>query len=324
SGSSAIHFYTATAGVSATTDRTPTEKMTILGSGFTGIGNTAPGTMLTVGTATTNTGNITVYGTGTTCVIGDGTGGTSCTSDIRLKDNVTDMESELSHIMALRPVIFNWKDTTRDQVENMGLIAQEVQSIYPNVVRTIYDDYLGIDYTTLVVPAIKAIQELNLNLEGISGTITPLEGSANETFVTTFFNNLKTTISTWLADATNGITDIFAKKATLDEVCLKDTNGTSCYTRTQLDTLLGGAGIAPVPTPISEPIPEPILEPEIIPEPEPTPAPISEPVPEPMPAPEPVPTPAPEPTPEPVPEITPAPEPTPTPTPEPLVETLVP
>jgi len=194
--------------------------------GKVGIGNTAPSTMLTVGTDTTNTGDITVYGTGTTCIIGDGTGGTSCTSDMRLKENIVDLESELSNIMALRPISFNWKNKTRDQVDNMGLIAQEVQSIYPNVVRTIYDDYLGIDYTTLVVPAIKAIQELNLNLEGIAGNITPLEGSLNETFVNTFFNNLKTTISTWLADATNGIGNLFAdvfnakEKICIDGECL--------------------------------------------------------------------------------------------------------
>jgi hypothetical protein len=41
-GTSAIHFLTATAGASAVTDRTPTEKMTILGSGNVGIGTTAP------------------------------------------------------------------------------------------------------------------------------------------------------------------------------------------------------------------------------------------------------------------------------------------
>jgi hypothetical protein len=41
-GSSAIHFFTATAGTTGITDRTPTEKMTILGNGNVGINKTIP------------------------------------------------------------------------------------------------------------------------------------------------------------------------------------------------------------------------------------------------------------------------------------------
>ena len=252
SGSSAMHFYTTTAGVSATTDRTPTEKMTILGSGFVGVGNVSPGTLLTVGTDTTNTGNITVYGTGTTCVIGDGVGATNCTSDIRLKDNIETLESELTNIMALRPVTFSWKDKNKDQTTNTGFIAQEVQSIYPNIVRTVYDDYLGIDYAALVVPTIKAVQEINLNLEGIAGTITPLEGSNNESFVAAFFDNLFSKIKDWLGGEGNGV----------ENLCINNT----CVTEAQLQELLENADIdSPAPevesTPETTPPPEaPLLD----------------------------------------------------------------
>jgi hypothetical protein len=246
-----------------------TALMTLLDSGNLGVGNSSPGTMLTVGTASTNTGNITVYGTGTTCVIGDGTGGTSCTSDLRLKDNITDMESELSHIMALRPVTFNWKDTTRDQVGNMGLIAQEVQSIYPNVVRTIYDDYLGIDYTTLVVPTIKAVQELNLKVESLAIAV---DEENTKSFSDRFFENLFTKITTWLADAGNGIREMFAETfKAKDKICINET----CVTELQLQMLLENANIAPV-------VPEPEPTPEMTPEPESTDTP-EEPIPEPIP-----------------------------------------
>jgi len=59
-GTSALHFYTATAGSTGTSDNTPTEKMTILGSGNVGIGTTAPGAKLQVssGTAFNITGGV--------------------------------------------------------------------------------------------------------------------------------------------------------------------------------------------------------------------------------------------------------------------------
>lgn len=47
-GTSALHFFTATAGSTGTADNTPTEKMTILGSGNVGIGTTNPGRTLSV------------------------------------------------------------------------------------------------------------------------------------------------------------------------------------------------------------------------------------------------------------------------------------
>jgi len=47
-GTSAIHFLTATTGSSGSTDRTPNEKMTILGNGNVGIGTNAPDKLLTV------------------------------------------------------------------------------------------------------------------------------------------------------------------------------------------------------------------------------------------------------------------------------------
>jgi hypothetical protein len=45
-GTSALHFFTATAGSSGSIDNTPTEKMTILGNGNVGIGTTTPGQKL--------------------------------------------------------------------------------------------------------------------------------------------------------------------------------------------------------------------------------------------------------------------------------------
>ena len=52
-GSSAIRFFTATAGSTGITDNAPTEKVTILNSGNAGIGTTTPGAKLNIADVST-------------------------------------------------------------------------------------------------------------------------------------------------------------------------------------------------------------------------------------------------------------------------------
>ncbi len=112
-----------------------------------------------------NNGNVTVVGSGTTCVIGSGTGATNCTSDVRLKENIVSLDSTLDQIMQLNPVNYTWKDPAKSGGIKIGFIAQDLERIFPEFVGTVYDDYLGIDYAALVVPAIKAIQDLNRKVD---------------------------------------------------------------------------------------------------------------------------------------------------------------
>ena len=55
-GTSSLHFFTATAGSSGSTDNTPTEKMTILGNGNVGIGTTSPTAYLNIKAGTASAG----------------------------------------------------------------------------------------------------------------------------------------------------------------------------------------------------------------------------------------------------------------------------
>jgi hypothetical protein len=95
-------------------------------------------------------------------------------SDIKLKENIVDATPKLEELNKIRIVNFNFKDDTRKQI---GVIAQEIEQIFPTVVENIIDrDEKGNDlgtktksvkYSIFVPMLIKAIQELKLELENV-------------------------------------------------------------------------------------------------------------------------------------------------------------
>jgi trimeric autotransporter adhesin len=82
-------------------------------------------------------------------------------SDIRLKAGIAELSPArgLDAVMKLRPVTFHWKNPAREQGQRIGLIAQEVERLYPEAVGTEPDGMKTISYGDLVVPLIKAVQE---------------------------------------------------------------------------------------------------------------------------------------------------------------------
>ncbi|PIZ62293.1 hypothetical protein COY16_04715 [Candidatus Roizmanbacteria bacterium CG_4_10_14_0_2_um_filter_39_13] len=160
-------------------------------------------------------GNLTVTGSGTTCTIGNGTGATNCTSDIRLKENVQDLSSSLDKIMSLRPVTYNWIDKSKEQTTNMGFIAQEVQPVFSSLVHNVYDDYLGIDYAGLVVPIVSAIQEQQLQISGntskLSAITNVLQGDGSN------FVGIGTTTPNYALDVQHATSKVNSKNGYLTD-----------------------------------------------------------------------------------------------------------
>ncbi len=150
------------------------------------IGTGAVANSITIGSTSSTTmalkasSAVTLQGSATTCSIGNGTGATSCTSDARLKQNVSNLDdATLSKVLALRPVTFNWNDLSGHDttVTHTGLIAQEVQQQFGDAVHVIYNDptigdVYGVDYAYLVVPAIKALQEQQVMIDAINSKLT--------------------------------------------------------------------------------------------------------------------------------------------------------
>ena len=85
--------------------------------------------------------------------------GVSQSSDRRLKKEIKNLNYGLNTVMKLRPVSYKWKQGSQDV--NLGLIAQEVQKLIPEVIDVGTDNAktLGMKYTELIPVLIKAIQE---------------------------------------------------------------------------------------------------------------------------------------------------------------------
>ena len=83
-------------------------------------------------------------------------------SDERLKDNIETLDGGLSKILSMRGVTY-----TRDGKDNVGVIAQEVEKVIPQIVKTA-DDEMGtksVDYSRITAVLIEAVKELTKRVE---------------------------------------------------------------------------------------------------------------------------------------------------------------
>ena len=65
---------------------------------------------------------------------GDVVAYSSTVSDKRLKENITTIDNALDKVMALRGVEYDWTATARKGTHDIGLVAQEVEEVIPELV----------------------------------------------------------------------------------------------------------------------------------------------------------------------------------------------
>lgn len=96
-------------------------------------------------------------------------------SDVRWKTKVTSLENSLDKVSALRGVRYEWKDASKGTGDQIGLIAQEVETVFPEVVSTDKDGYKSVSYGKLVSPLIQAVKELKQENEGLKKEVSELK-----------------------------------------------------------------------------------------------------------------------------------------------------
>jgi hypothetical protein len=86
--------------------------------------------------------------------------GFNCASDARLKKDVVVLDGALDKLDAIRGVHYNWIDEKYPQDRQVGVIAQEIQAVYPELVKEGGNGFLSVDYPKLTAVLIQSIKEL--------------------------------------------------------------------------------------------------------------------------------------------------------------------
>ena len=86
-------------------------------------------------------------------------------SDARLKDNITPIDDPLAKVLSISGNTFTWNDKSHHTGEDVGVVAQEILEILPQIVTQRDSGYLAVDYQKIVPLLIEAIKELSAKVE---------------------------------------------------------------------------------------------------------------------------------------------------------------
>lgn len=87
------------------------------------------------------------------------------TSDRRLKKNIVPLEHALEKTLALQGVSFNWIDENAPRGVKIGLVAQDVESVFPEFVYTAEDGTKAVNYSQMTAVLIESVKALNAKVE---------------------------------------------------------------------------------------------------------------------------------------------------------------
>jgi len=166
-----------------------TARLMINSSGNVGIGTTNPQHKVHVSGNVYTSGNTYTagkVGVGTTSpgwevhVVGDiaYTGDVYDISDSRLKENITPLRNAIEKVSSLCGIYFNNKGESPSKRE-VGVIAQDVEAVLPEVVSENNEGYKVVAYSKLTALLIEAVKEQQKQIESLEQRIENLENTAS-------------------------------------------------------------------------------------------------------------------------------------------------
>ena len=99
-------------------------------------------------------------------------------SDVSLKENIVDANSQWDDIKNIKVRNFNFKESTgQETYTQIGVIAQEIETVSPKLVSTPKDDIKTVKYSILYMKSVKALQEAMIRIEALEAEVNALKGS---------------------------------------------------------------------------------------------------------------------------------------------------
>ncbi len=100
-------------------------------------------------------------------------------SDIRFKENITPIDSPLNKITKIGGYTYDWKEENKIEHgyegNDVGVIAQEIEEVLPQLVQTRESGYKAVKYDKLVALLIEGIKEQQSQIEELTNRINKLE-----------------------------------------------------------------------------------------------------------------------------------------------------
>ena len=100
-------------------------------------------------------------------------------SDIRFKNNITPITNALDKLSKIGGYTFEWNEISHKETgkKDIGVVAQEVEEILPEIVQTRSNGYKAVDYQKLTALLIESVKEQQVIINDLKTRIETLENN---------------------------------------------------------------------------------------------------------------------------------------------------
>ena len=172
--STTAHGTSVNIGTIANGTTTLLDRMIIDQNGRVGIGCAAPAYKLHVNGDGGFLGNVRATGS-----ITAGTSVTAC-SDLRFKTNIHPLSNALKNVLKMNGVTYDWRikefpDWSFNDRKQIGVIAQDLEKLYPELITVDEKGYLSVDYSKITPILIEAVKDLNTENDKLKAEVERLK-----------------------------------------------------------------------------------------------------------------------------------------------------